>query len=201
MEYLTSEELLKYFEKEIHEVSQKRIDELKAEINQIKQTELDKIDQDLKESIDHDLELELKDLKTDHSYEMNQLLTENAKELMNYRQVLFQSVFDEVKGKLSTFISSKEYVDLLTNKVKKLNTIFKKDNIIFFVKKDDKAIQSVIKNEFEGTYQIEPSESIQIGGFFARCEKKGIELDETLDSILESKKQWFYEKSNLFIKK
>lgn len=201
MEYLSSEQLLKYFEKEIHEASQKRIDELTKEINDIKSAEIAKIDEDLKESINHDLELELKDLKTEHSYEMNKLLTENAKELMIRRQDLFQSVFDEVRKKLKSFLQTDEYQELLSSKVKKLNPLFEHDEIVFYIKNGDSLIEDVIKKEFIGKFKIEKSSSIELGGFFAGCEKKGIELDETLDSILESKKQWFYEKSNLFIKK
>ena len=201
MEYLSSEQLLRYFEKEIHEASKKKIDELKKEIDAIKSAEIAKIDEDLKESISHDLDLQLKDLKTDHSYEMNKLLTENAKELMIRRQELFQSVFIEVKKKLLSFIHTEDYKKLLSSKIHKINPLFEQDEIIFYVKTDDSSIEEVIKSEYKGKYSIEKSSSIELGGFLAGCIKKGIELDETLDTILESKKQWFYEKSNLFIKK
>jgi len=201
MEYLSSEQLLRYFEKEIHEASKKKIDELKKEIDAIKSAEIAKIDEDLKESISHDLDLQLKDLKTDHSYEMNKLLTENAKELMIRRQELFQSVFIEVKKKLLSFIHTDDYKKLLSSKIHKINPLFEQDEIIFYVKMDDSIIEEVLKHEYKGKYSIEKSPSIELGGFLAGCIKKGIELDETLDTILESKKQWFYEKSNLFIKK
>ncbi len=201
MEYLSSEQLFKYFEKEINETSKKKIDALKSEISAIKQNELKKIDDDLKESIDHDLELELKDLKTDHSYEMNRILTENAKELMNRRQELFVSVFDAVREKLNDFVVSNEYTFLMTKKVANLSTVFKNDEIIFQVKKNDQLIKSVIEKTFQGKYKIDISNQIMIGGFFAACLDKGIELDESLDTLLEDKKQWFYEKSNLFINK
>jgi len=201
MEYLSSEQLLRYFEKEIHEASNKKINELKKEIDAIKSAEIAKIDEDLKESINHDLDLQLKDLKTDHRYEMNKLLTENAKELMIRRQELFQSVFIEVKKKLLSFIHTEDYKKLLSSKIHKINPLFEQDEIIFYVKTDDSIIEEVIKSEYKGKYSIEKSSSIELGGFLAGCIKKGIELDETLDTILESKKQWFYEKSNLFIKK
>lgn len=201
MEYQSNDQLFQYFQKEIKEASEKRMEELKEEIESIKTVELKKIDDELKDSFNHDLELQVKELKTDHSYEMNKLMSENAKELMNKRQELFVSIFEEVKSKLLKYIKTKDYLAAMTKKVDEINKLFVKDGIVFTVMKNDEVVKDAIARSFKGKYKIETSDQIQIGGFLAACLAKGIELDQTLDTLLEAKKQWFYEKSNLYIKK
>lgn len=200
MEYFSSEQLFKYFQEEIKEASEKRINQLRKEIEELKAKELKKIDDELRESIYHGLEIELKELKTDHSYEMNKVMTENARLLMNRRQELLLSVFEEVKEKLAKYMKTDDYVKNMTKKIEKTQNLFSKDEVIFSIKKTDQLLEKTIKSVFTGAFTIEYSENIQIGGFLAACKKKGIEIDDTLDYLLEDKKQWFYEKSNLYIK-
>lgn len=201
MEYFSSEQLYKYFESEIKSSANSKMNQLRKEIDELKARELKKIDDELKESIDQALSLELKELKTDHSYEINRIMTDNARILMNKRLELLNSVFDDVKKKLLAFSSTEAYTKLMKKKIAVLNQVFKDQEVVFDIKKGDSLLTEVINHDFLGKYTIQTNEKIQFGGFYAACIKKGIEVDETLDFKLDDKKQWFYEKSNLYIKK
>jgi len=201
MEYFSSDQLYKYFESEIKSSANAKMNQLRKEIDELKAQELKKIDDELKASIDQALAFELKELKTDHSYEINHIMTDNARVLMNKRLELLNSVFDDVKKKLLSFSKSQAYQTLMSKKVEALNHVFQDQKVTFDIKNDDDLLKEVIQKKFKGTIEIQTNDKIRFGGFFARCVKKGIEVDETLDFKLDDKKQWFYEKSNLYIKK
>ncbi|MDD3122868.1 MAG: V-type ATP synthase subunit E family protein [Candidatus Izemoplasmatales bacterium] len=201
MEYYSSDQLFKYFSAEIKSSANAKMNQLRKEIDELKAVQLKKIDEELKSSVERALTLELKEADTDYSYEINRILMENSKKLMNKRTELLNSVFNEVKSKLLLFLKTDEYKSLMNIKVESLNTLFKNKKVIFNIMKNDKLLTDAIINNFHNEYEIKPTDKIVLGGFFADCDELGIEVDETLDFKLEDKKQWFYEKSNLFINK
>jgi len=201
MEYYSSDQLFKYFSAEIKSSANAKMNQLRKEIDELKAVQLKKIDEELKSSVERALTLELKEADTDYSYEINRILMENSKKLMNKRTELLNSVFNEVKSKLLLFLKTDEYKSLMNIKVESLNTLFKNKKVIFNIMKNDKLLTDAIKNNFHSEYEIKSTDKIVLGGFFADCNELGIEVDETLDFKLDDKKQWFYEKSNLFINK
>jgi vacuolar-type H+-ATPase subunit E/Vma4 len=120
---------------------------------------------------------------------------------MNKRTELLNSVFNEVKSKLLLFLKTEDYKSLMSKKIDNLNTLFKDKKVVFNIMKNDKLLTSAIKDNFHSEYEIKTTDKILLGGFFADCNELGIEADETLDFKLDDKKQWFYEKSNLYINK
>lgn len=200
MEYLSDEQLFQYFQKEINESKQKRINKLRKEIDGIKEKELKIIHQELDENIQHALRLELKELRTNHSFEINKINTENSRNLMKKRQELLQLVFDEVSQKLKKYLKSKEYEAKMKEKILGLENTFQHQEVQFQIGDNDTILENVIKSVYQGKNKIEKVDSIMHGGFIVSCLDKGIEIDETIDNRLLEKKEWFYENSNLFIK-
>lgn len=201
MEYYTNDQLYEYFQTEIKTASEKKIAELKAEINKMKAEGRKKIEAELQASFAEEAEIEQKEIRTDYSFELNRIQTDNARKLMGRRQELLNSVFAEVETKVLAFMKTKAYVDLMNEKVKGLKKIFGDSLIQFQISPKDEAIKGVIEKALPGKNEIQENPEIRFGGFFADNKAKGIEVDETLGFRLNEKKQWFYETSNLYIKK
>lgn len=200
MEYTSSEQLYQYFANEIKETASKKMAKLRKEIADLKATELQKIEEEIKSSVDHALGLELKELKIDHSTELNRLAGENAKALMKRRLELLDAVFAEVQSKLIAFTNTLDYQWLMEKKFSAVEKVFSNDKLNFEIRPSDTALKRWIELKFPSS-TVSVSNRIEIGGFFVSSPTRGIELNETLDAKLEEQKQAFFEKSNLFIRK
>ena len=55
--------------------------------------------------------------------------------------------------------------------------------------------------KYKNVYPFDYSNKIKLGGFVATISTQKIEYDETIDSKLEDRRIWFYQNSNLFIRK
>ncbi|MGE0003887.1 MAG: hypothetical protein AB7S88_05460 [Candidatus Izemoplasmatales bacterium] len=120
---------------------------------------------------------------------------------MNKRLELLNLVFEEVKDQVLAFVKSAPYKEELKRKIASLSDVFGEDEVVFSIAKGDKMAKTAIEESHLGKSKVEETESIALGGFFARVIEKGVEIDETIDFRLEDKRRWFYEKSNLYIKK
>lgn len=199
MEYYSNDQLYKYFENEITNASKKRLSALRKEIDELKERQLKRVEEDIKAAVNRSLEIELREVNTDHSFDINKIKSENSKILMNKRQELLKDIFVEVGKRILLFVKSDKYGLLMANKLKELSKRFSGKEVVFQLKKDDKILFDTIEKFYQGKYKVEQSESIQLGGFLIDCYEMGIEIDETIDFKLNEKKQWFYEESNLYI--
>lgn len=198
MDYYNEDQILQYFKDEIEKLSQEKIDKIKKEIAEIKANELNKIEEEVKKEIHLTLGAELKDLEKQHLSEINTILNESNYKLMKRREELFTDIFNTVKQKIVDFIQTERYETLMKTKLNDLAKLFVDEKINFLVNKDDKIIKKVIQSIFKD-YEIFENPRIELGGFQAYSMNKGVEVDETLDSKLKEKKEWFYANSKLFI--
>ncbi len=200
MEYNNYEKLLDFFKKEINQIGSEKIKELENEISEIKDREIGKIRSDIEENVNRYKMFELKSVNTDHSSEINKINNKNHRLLMQKRQELIDSIFNDVIKKINKYIKTDNYYQLMKKKLLKALKILKADDIVFKYKKDDKLLKKILsENGFKDKTTI-ASTDILIGGFIASSVKRRIEINETLDVRLEEKKQWFFENSNLFIR-
>lgn len=200
MEYNNYEKLLDFFKKEINQIGSEKIKELENEISEIKDREIGKIRSDIEENVNRYKMFELKSVNTDHSSEINKINNKNHRLLMQKRQELIDSIFNDVIKKINKYIKTDNYYQLMEKKLLKALKILKADDIVFKYKKDDKLLKKILsENGFKDKTTI-ASTDILIGGFIASSVKRRIEINETLDVRLEEKKQWFFENSNLFIR-
>ncbi len=199
MDYYSNDQLLEYFENEISNASKKRLTALRKEIDELKERQLKRVDEDIKMSVNRSLEIELREINTDHSFEINKIKSENSRILMNKRQELLTDIFKEVGKRILLFAKSEKYGQLMEAKLIKFFEKFSGKDVVFQIKEGDTILQKVIDNTYKGKHKIEFTDSIEYGGFLIACYEMGIEIDETLDFKLNEKKHWFYEESNLYI--
>ncbi len=200
MDYNTNERIYIYFENEIKRLSAKQAEALRKEITDLKDKELKKIEKELKENIENAAKREIKELRVDHSYEINKILTENSMKLRKRRQEMLEVVFTEVQTRLMKYVTSADYKEMINNKLKDVADKFSGCSVVFKVCSTDKIIVSCLKENYRHKYAIETDPKIKIGGFAIFCDTMNIEIDETIDFRLKEQKEWFYAKSNLYVK-
>lgn len=201
MEYNSNEILYQYFQSEIEQMGKEEIKKLEAEIKRVKDREIKKISNEVHRNVNRFLNVELRDLNTDHSAEINKINNQNNRLLMEKRLSLLNRVFDKVTKKLLTYTSTDEYKVNMKNKMNDACKILDCNDVVLTIKKGDDIIKSIFEDKKNPKATLVESYQIEIGGFIASSSKLGIEINETLDVRLEEKKQWFFENSNLFIRK
>lgn len=190
----------RYFQKEIEESGSKKIAKLEDEIKSMEDKAMKLIEDEINDTITRAKENELNEMNQEYSASLNRLRVGNHKEVIKKKRDLLKSVLLEVKNKLHKFVLTDEYRKKMICIVKKIDKAFCGNEIHFKIKKNDEIIKKIISDNFTNKYKISEDETIDIGGFKAVCIEKGILTDQSIDSSLEEKKQWFYKNSKLAIK-
>ena len=113
------------------------------------------------------------------------------------REEITNSVFEKSFKKLKDFTSTPRYKDLLIKSAKEIADIFKENSCVIFISENDNKFAQDIKAQFSGEVTVENDVAIKIGGIKGFCKDLKIVADNTLDSKLNSQKDWFTENSGL----
>ena len=113
------------------------------------------------------------------------------------REEITNSVFEKAFAKLKDFTSTPQYKDLLIKSAKEIADIFKENSCVIFISENDNKFAQDIKAQFSGEVTVENDVAIKIGGIKGFCKDLKIVADNTLDSKLNSQKDWFTENSGL----
>ena len=200
MEYNTNQELYQYFTHEIERIGEQQIEALRKEMDEKKKSELKRITDNIERRTRKYLNRELKNLNTDFSSEINRIHTENHRKLMEKRENLLETVFQDVRKKLVDFVKSDAYVSLLEKTLKETVDYLEVEPVTFVVCEDDDVIKDVIEDTLSIDYEIKTSQAITIGGFKAKSVEKGLEIDRTIDKKIKEQRDWFHANSGLFIR-
>ena len=193
-------DVTRYFEKEIRESANTKIEILKKEIEAVKKRQLDIIDEEIHASVFRAMEIELNELTLDYSAQKNRLKLQTHKKLLKKKSELMESILLEVQKKLLAFTKTEEYKAKMKKLVKKIDKTFCGNDMLFKVKKNDAIMKDIISANFSKNYKIVEINGIGLGGFIAVCTTKGILTDQTLDAKLEEKKNMFNQKMKFLIK-
>ena len=194
------DEVFRYFEREINESGNKKIEKLGREIELIKDKQLNRIDEEIHDSVFKAMEIELNEMSLDYSAQLNRIKLSTHQKLIMKKRELMDSVLFEVQNKLKSFIKTVMYRDRMKLMIKKIDERFCGKNMLFRIKKKDIVMKEIIANNFTNTYEIEEVNTIVLGGFIAVCQEKGILTDQTVDTKLEEKRIWFNQKMKFAIK-
>ena len=86
---------------------------------------------------------------------------------------------------------------MLIKSAKEIADIFKENSCVIFISENDNKFAQDIKAQFSGEVTVENDVAIKIGGIKGFCKDLKIVADNTLDSKLNSQKDWFTENSGL----
>lgn len=116
-------------------------------------------------------------------------------EVLKKKQEFIKRIMREVKKKIKTFTATGEYIEFLKEAIKQVLSRFSDDQFVNFsfssddIKNNQKVILSTIKSfRDEDTYKIEANNSL-IGGVFAKSGDGRLEIDFTVNNIMEDSKK------------
>jgi len=116
-------------------------------------------------------------------------------EVLKKKQEFIERIIEEVKKKTRTFTGTAEYIEFLKEAIKQVLSRFSDDQFVNFsfsrddIKNNQKVILSTIKSfRDEDTYKIEADNSLS-GGVFVKSGDGRLEIDFTVNSIMEDSKK------------
>lgn len=198
--YYNDEQLYRYFDKAIRIEADKKIVQLRKEIDYLYAKEMKKIKEDLTIKKDLQLSKDMRDLQIEYQDQINQIGVGFDEKLIKERSFMINIIFQTVLAKLGDFIQTEDYDQLIIDKLAKMEDFIKNKKVIFKVSKNDQRIKKVIKKTITTSYEVEISNEIHLGGFIVEIPAEYIEVDETIDTNLKERKEWFFKNSKLFIR-
>ena len=116
-------------------------------------------------------------------------------EVLKKKQEFIERIMEEVKKKTRTFTGTAEYIEFLKEAIKQVLSRFSDDQFVNFsfsrndIKNNQKVILSTIKSfRDEDTYKIEAENSL-MGGVFVKSGDGRLEIDFTVNNIMEDSKR------------
>jgi len=192
-----NDDAYRLFSRDILQKADEEINRLKKEISDNKEKNVKRIEAEIHSRVFRNLEIDINDLNADFSANLSRVRNEYTRILMKKRRELLDSIVEAARKKCIEFVSSDKYPNFIDAKLAGISERFDKKSVEFKVRRNDKVAIDMIKNKFEGNYEIKEINEIEIGGFSAICYEMGIMLDETIDARLREKQIWFYEHSDL----
>lgn len=200
MAYYNEDQLYRYFDKAINNEADKKISTLRKEIDYLYAKEMKKIKDNLMVKKNLQLNKNLRELQIEYQDQINKIGVGFDEKLIKERSFMINIVFQSVLLELGDFIQTKAYDDLMEKRIIEINKFVKDKKVIFNISEIDQRIAKIIEKTMKTPYEIQVGNNIRIGGFIAEIPSDKVEIDETLDSKLKERKEWFYKNSKLFIR-
>lgn len=115
--------------------------------------------------------------------------------VLKKKQEFIERIIEEIKKKTRTYIGKAEYIEFLKEAIKQVLSRFSNDQFVNFnfsrndIKNNQKIILNTIKSfRDEDTYKIEADNSL-MGGVFVKSGNGRLEIDFTVNSIMEDSKK------------
>ncbi len=191
------ERVLACFQQEIAEITDAKITALKQELEHTKQRMEQELQANAQAKAKQWYDQEAAELHVQHAVEMSRLHDETHHRLMKERADMVNTLFDQVKERLCAFRDTKEYKDVLLEKLKRYLKEYKQVRIQ--IGAFDEALIKEILTQLKSDIPYEIVSDITLGGFRLVLCDLGRILDETYDNALEDAKESFLRTSGLTI--
>lgn len=155
-------------------------------IQEIKKAE----DEGLKEAFEL-IQHEMASMRSNISKTNSKKAMEGKKKLFARRTEITSEVFEKAEKKLNDFTKTPDYKKYIITSAKNIFDTLKSDDVVIYVKSDDMKYAKDIITVFNNKCDVKESNTITIGGLKGHSANLGLVADETLDTKLESQREWF----------
>jgi vacuolar-type H+-ATPase subunit E/Vma4 len=185
---------IEHFRRSIMEEAHVRRQEITRKMDEYHAAELDRY----KDTAKMDSDLTLREEQEKITLEFSRKLAIKRRELKGLlyaeREKRRQAVFDKAGDRLLDFTRGPEYGAFLRRKAAKASALAEGAPLRIWVRPQDMIWKDALEEACPCS--VEAADNIRLGGFFAE-NGAGMVIDETLDSALEERKEWFYSASGL----
>lgn len=145
------------------------------------------------------IQKETAELRSEVMREMSRRDMSARKEVLNRRTQIMDEVFKRCEIKLGEFTSGPEYEDYMKNILKAMFTLMTTEGTTYIISTKDQHLSDKLSAICPDGCRIEVTDDIRIGGIRAINPINGQIIDNTLDSKLQSQRDWFTATSGLTV--
>ena len=181
---------LSKFNSAINHYAESQREKILKDIAEYQARELEETAGNAKIEADRLLVKELAEMRDRIMREMSHREMDSRRELLTKRQEISEKVFQRAEKALVEYTSKAEYASLMERYAANIAKVLTEPGTVVYVKAGDEKYKE----------QIEKVDNkIKIGGLRAENAAMRLVADETLDSILASKRGWFEENSGMAV--
>lgn len=175
----------------IQKFAEEQKNKVLSEAEEFKAQEIKKAeDEGLKEAFEL-IQKEMANMKSEIAKKTSKRTMEGRKKLFARRMEITNEVFQKVENKIIAFTKTSDYKEYILKSVKAIINVLKSDDITIYLKDDDIKYSKDIISVVGYKCVIEKNDTIKIGGLKGYSVSLGLVADETLDTKLESQRDWF----------
>lgn len=183
----------------INHYAEEQRKKIEKEVNEFKNKELNETEFEVLNESYRLIQKEMAEMRNKIFREIASREMDKKKTLLIKRKQITNEVFNRAFKSLLEFTLKDNYPSLLVKYAKELSKVFDKSGTILYIKSEDKQYEDLIKQAFSIKPTIKIDDGIQIGGIKAGNSEMGIEADDTLDTKLESQREWFEKMSGMVV--
>lgn len=206
---MANEEKLAKFHQAINHYAMEQREKIEQEVAAFKKKELEEASNEVLAEAYHLIQKEMAQMRGRISREMARREMDGRRALLEKRSRIAEKVFAQAADILRKETESDRYSALLTRYAKAAHDAFARrsedaglpfpEDVVFLLNKKDQAFQETIRKAYGAPCVFREDSSILIGGFCAESPSLRLEIDSTLDSMLENQRDWFEEASQLSV--
>ena len=184
---------LSKFNSAINHYAESQREKILKDIADYQARELEETANNAKIEADRLLVKELAEMRDRIMREMSHREMDSRRELLTKRQEISEKVFERAEKALI------EYASLMERYAANIAKVLTEPGTVVYVKSGDEKYKAQIEKAFGDTVTIAVDDKSKIGGLRAENVAMRLAADETLDSILASKRGWFEENSGMAV--
>lgn len=192
-------EKLSKFNSAINHYAESQREKILKDIADFQERELKETAEHAKIESDRLLVKELAEMRDRIIREMSHREMDSRRELLAKRQEISKKVFERAEKALVEYTKKPEYASLMERYAANIAKVLTEPGTVVYVKAGDEKFKQQIEKAFGSAVTITTDKNIKIGGLRAENAAMRLVADETLDSILASKRGWFEENSGMAV--
>lgn len=194
------EQKLSKFVQAINRDAENRRARILDEAEEFRRQELQKAEDAALTEAYHLIQDEIAQMRRRIRHESSMRMMEKHRAVLLRREEITSEVFAEAQKRVLAFTQTEPYTQYLTQCAREAASMMADSPVIVRMKAEElKKYQELISPAFAGDCSFLTSDDILLGGMLIECPEKGLVVDETLDSRLESERTWFSAHSGLSV--
>ena len=204
---MANEEKLAKFHQAINHYALEQRRKIEDEVADFKNKELQEAEDEVLVESYHLIQKEMADMRGRISRELAQREMAGRRALLEQRGQITEEVFRKAAAILQNETTGERYPAMLERFAHRARRAFESraagrglpDDIVFLLRPQDAALEPLIQKAFGAPCSFREDETTTIGGLRAESAALHLELDATLDALLENQRDWFEEVSQLSV--
>ncbi len=194
-----SDEKISKFVQAITQYAQEQRDKIHREVEDFKSERLQNAEQEVLRDSYQLIQKERVELRNQMSREMSRRDLEARKELLAMRRDMMEQVFADAEAALAAYVGTPAYAESLKTSLAGLVDVLPAEGTVFEIARRDEALLDSLRPLCPAGASFALADDIRLGGLRGINAGAGLVADDTLDTRLDSQREWFTTHSGLTV--